>query len=60
MTATPNINRELIETGLRDLGLAAGDVVILHSSLSSLGRVDGGAETVVNAFLGFPCPHIFL
>ncbi len=40
-----------IESGLHDLGLAAGDVIEVHSSLSSFGRVDGGAETVVNALM---------
>lgn len=37
--------------GLRELGLMEGDVVLLHSALSSLGHVEGGADTVVDAFL---------
>jgi len=40
-----------IEKGLRDLGLGQGDVVLLHSSLRSLGHVDGGAQAVIDAFL---------
>lgn len=36
---------------LRRLGVRQGDCVMLHSSLSSLGFVEGGAETVVEAFL---------
>ncbi|KAF6797080.1 hypothetical protein CMUS01_15796, partial [Colletotrichum musicola] len=36
---------------LRNLGLKQGDTVLLHSSLSSLGWVNGGAETVVSALL---------
>ncbi len=40
-----------IESGLRDLGLMTGDHVLVHSSLSSLGPVEGGAATVVDAFL---------
>ena len=36
---------------LRGLDLSDGDKVILHSSLSSIGHVDGGADTVVDAFL---------
>ena len=36
---------------LRALGLRTGDAVLLHSSLSSIGRVEGGAGTVVDAFL---------
>jgi len=36
---------------IRALGLGGGDTVVLHSSLGSIGEVDGGAETVVDAFL---------
>jgi aminoglycoside 3-N-acetyltransferase len=36
---------------LRRLGLAAGQSVLLHASLRSLGPVDGGAAAVVAAFL---------
>ena len=38
-------------SGLGSLGLTSGDVVFVHSSLSSFGHVEGGAETVVQAFL---------
>jgi aminoglycoside N3'-acetyltransferase len=37
--------------GLRALGLRRGDVVEVHSSLSSLGWVEGGAATVVRALM---------
>ena len=40
-----------IENGLRELGLTAGDIVLLHSSVVSLGELEGGAETVIDAFL---------
>jgi len=36
---------------LRALGLAAGDVVMLHSSMRSLGYVVGGPQAVVQALL---------
>lgn len=45
------LEKTQIVAGLRELGLASGDLVLLHSSLASLGRVDGGAESVVEAFL---------
>lgn len=45
------LTRNDIAHGLRALGLDAGDTVLVHSSLSSLGTVDGGAEAVVAAFL---------
>jgi len=43
--------KEDIKNGLRELGLKAGDVVMVHSSLSSMGYVVGGADTVIDALL---------
>lgn len=40
-----------IVAGLRGLGLDRGDRVFVHSSMSSLGHVVGGADTVVDALL---------
>ena len=36
---------------LRRLGLRPGDRVVVHSSLRSIGRVDGGADAVVGSLL---------
>ncbi|MFZ4507513.1 MAG: AAC(3) family N-acetyltransferase [Fimbriimonas sp.] len=36
---------------LRSLGITPGTSLLVHSSLSSLGQVEGGAATVVNALL---------
>ncbi|MDD5729056.1 MAG: AAC(3) family N-acetyltransferase [Victivallales bacterium] len=33
------------------MGLKTGDIVLLHSSLGSIGRVEGGPDTVIDAFL---------
>jgi len=44
-----NVTRDEIVSGLRKLGLGSGDLVTLHSSLKSLGRVEGGAQTVIEA-----------
>ena len=43
------MTRETLIDDLDRLGVRQGDCVMLHSSLSSLGRVEGGAETVVEA-----------
>ena len=40
-----------IVSGLKAVGLGAGDVAFVHSSLSSFGHVEGGARTVVQALL---------
>lgn len=45
-----NVTQELIEEGIRGSGIDSGDWIFLHSSLKSLGRVEGGAVTVINAF----------
>ena len=37
--------------GLRELGLRAGDSALAHSSLSSLGRVEGGADAVIDGII---------
>ena len=45
------ITREQITGDLKALDIRTGDAVMMHSSLSALGFVDGGAETVVDALL---------
>lgn len=45
------VTREMIVEALRDLGIAPGDMIQVHSSLSALGYVEGGAEAVVDALL---------
>ena len=46
-----NVTKEDIVAGLRRLGLKKGDSVGVHSSLSSFGYVEGGADAVVDALL---------
>lgn len=43
------IGRAELVAGLARLGIAKGDAVFVHSSLKSLGHVDGGAPTLVQA-----------
>jgi aminoglycoside 3-N-acetyltransferase len=45
------INTSRLAEDLYHLGLREGDVVMMHSSLSALGPVEGGPETVVDALL---------
>lgn len=50
MKPTPEDTATRIADELRELGLRAGDVVLVHSSLKSMGWVEGGPETVVKGF----------
>jgi aminoglycoside 3-N-acetyltransferase len=45
------VKKEKIVRSLREAGIAPGDLIFLHSSLSSIGTVEGGADTVIDAFL---------
>ena len=45
------MKREQIAEALQTLGLGAGHIVFVHSSLSSIGYVEGDADAVVDAFL---------
>ncbi|MCX6344082.1 MAG: AAC(3) family N-acetyltransferase [Armatimonadetes bacterium] len=45
------VSRDDIAAGLGALGLGIGDNVLVHSSLSSFGKMDGGADAVVDAIL---------
>ena len=50
MPTRPTITQLEIEKGLCDVGLKQGDVVLLHSSVWSLGVVDGSPQAVIDAF----------
>ena len=45
------VTRPALAADLGNLGVRRGDCVMLHSSLSSLGHVEGGASTVVEALM---------
>jgi aminoglycoside 3-N-acetyltransferase len=47
----PWVRKEDIVSGLMRLGLKKSDTVGVHSSLSSFGHVEGGAETVIAALV---------
>jgi len=51
MTNPTPVTLARLAEDLRALGLRAGDDVLVHSSLSRIGYVEGGAETVVSALL---------
>ena len=45
------VTKSNLVQGLRDLGLSQGSNILVHSSLSSFGYVEGGADTVIDALL---------
>jgi aminoglycoside 3-N-acetyltransferase len=45
-----NVYRGEITDALRDVGVQADDTVMFHSSMSSMGWVVGGADTVIDGF----------
>ena len=45
------LRKKDILDAVREAGIAEGDLVIAHSGLSSFGRIEGGAETVIDAIL---------
>jgi aminoglycoside 3-N-acetyltransferase len=47
----PLVTRDTLTAGLRALGVEPGEILLVHSPLSSLGWVCGGAVTVVRATL---------
>jgi len=51
MKDAPTVRRKDIVQGLIRLGIRKGDCLLVHSSLSSLGYVEGGADCVIDAFL---------
>jgi aminoglycoside 3-N-acetyltransferase len=47
---------ETIAGDIRSLGVRPGDALIVHSSLSSLGYVEGGADAVIDALMSAVTP----
>ncbi len=51
------IQKHDIIRGLKEVGIKAGDIVLVHSSLKSFGYVDGGALSVIEALLDACTPE---
>lgn len=43
------LNQAMIVEALKDLGICKGDVLLVHSGLSHLGHIEGGANTILDA-----------
>jgi len=47
--SAPHVTRAALAAGLARLGIAQGETLFIHSSLKSLGYVEGGAQAVIRA-----------
>ena len=45
------VTRGDVTAGARAVGIVPGDTVMFHSSLSSMGAVEGGADAVIDGLL---------
>src|SRR3954452_12147705 len=52
----PPVSRATLTADLRRLGLRRGATVLVHSSLSRIRHVEGGAETVIDALIDSVTP----
>ncbi len=51
-----NVTRSQLIQGLKGLGLSAGQVVMLHASVKSIGRIVGGPDVVLQAIVDVLTP----
>ena len=45
------ITKQEIKRSLGLMGIVPGDTLLLHSAMTAIGGVEGGADTVIDAFL---------
>ena len=52
--------KEHLKKQLAELGLCQNDTVTVHTSMKAIGEVEGGADTVIDAFCEYLCEGLFL
>lgn len=45
--------KEDLTKAIEEMGIKSDDTVFIHSSMKSIGKVDGGADTVLDAFMDY-------
>lgn len=53
-------NKEDLKQDLKAMGLKPDDIIMVHSSMKSIGDVEGGADTVVDAFMEYFSEGLFM
>ena len=54
------ITKETLIADIRAMGIASTDTVMIHTSMRAIGGVDGGADTVIDAFCEVLCEGLLL
>lgn len=52
--------KQTLKEQLREMGLRQTDALMLHSSMKAIGEVEGGADTVLDAFMEFLSGGLFM
>lgn len=52
--------KEALKTQMKEMGLKETDAVMVHASMKSMGDVDGGADTVLDAFMEYLAKGLFM
>ena len=47
------ITKQEIKRSLELMGIVSGDTLLLHSAMTAIGGVEGGADTVIDACFSF-------
>lgn len=53
-------NKEDLKNDLNKMGLKSSDSIMVHSSMKSIGNVENGADTVVDAFMEYFSDGLFM
>lgn len=53
-------SKESLKEQLKEMGILPTDAVMVHSSMKSMGEVEGGADTVVDAFMEYLSNGLFM
>lgn len=48
-----NYNKQQLKGQLESMGLKGDETILIHSSMKAIGAVDGGADTVLNAWMEY-------